>query len=654
MEKTKTPLYILYYIDVPGRRLVKDSTIYDNEIISCQDLVSAAGNSITLTVPKYRTAQSGESFQVESRWVDIMNNQMSGGKLYFIVSSSSLNSNDYLADPIYTNTLRPEEYDPRIIQDDPIAYLPLFSGYLNSATANRDADTISFTFGGFDWVYNNKFQDVHGKGPNEGGEYEYAHFNWKYDPTGTIKLGSQESPTRLPLFTTEVLQGDDHRNSNIIARKDTTTAYLKREGQHKIIVNLNTQHTESYSSSVTITAYRTPCMTDSDEAKEAGKVVIGSASGTIEGGGPQITVTLDLTNTEETNMYDVPPTYQRYLYSESQGKGGDFVYEFWVEAYSSAGTDKNVTYSYCSCWISTSCYSSDHDQVYEDRSQTTHQASLAEVYAKFIRNRIEAIMDGSSIKNDPAAVEPGFDDLIYFDDYIQTRNYGWMYYNYGGAPDYNYNKFDTSIGLAVNELVKSYVLAVNPDGSQETLLPVWMTYLRSDGKICPDPVTGYSYDHAVYTDWLNTDVTYNIKDNYYNHFYTRFSSNDHKVESQYHTVSRTLDDYRPLNATIFKDPVQKNISVPYQGDPQEEGITDEEMWNRMGSELTKKAYEYRQNKFKYIYYPGGDVMIPGVRVGDWFVSTPESPLQYRRRITGIARVCEGGIIKWIYKMEGDE
>lgn len=640
MIQTKTPLYILYYIDFNNGRLVKDSTIYDTEIISSRDLESSSQqNMIEISVPKYRNAMSGEMQPTESRWIDIMNNQRSGNKLYYIVSSSSYNSTEYLTDPIYTNTLRTEEGNK---EDEYLAYRPYFSGHLTKIDSLSTKDTITLTFSGFDWYYSKKLMDPNRTKLYSGGDdyYEYANFYYNYDPTGEIKLGSYDAPTRIPMLTNNL--NPDTQRSDVFYRQDSTTLQCKREGLHHLKFYINCQHNEAYSSGVTMNVYRDPNIRENEmldsEGNPIDRILIASKSITLEGGSTaNQNITIDLT---DDTMYDMPSmdlVWQRT---------GNHYHKVWVEAYSTAGSDKSVTYTSASLWASTSCYSLDHDQIYPALAyEPAYDFFNAQVFVQsFVDSMPEQIMDSGKIHNDvnyDASNTHHFRDPIVITDGATRRMYAKA--NSYSMPKFNLNKFTTTTKAAIDSIL-----------SQVEVMPNWGTFLYSNGKISMDVASADSEDIPIYTDYVNTDIIYNVRDDYYNHYYHYFGSSSDKPNNHYHTVSHTMTEYLNPNGKVQKDPVTMMTAFRYQKDEEEDkNKTDEDLWNQMGVENQEKHEQYVRNKYTYVYYPEKDFDLR-VRIGDYFVSTPESPVQLRRRITGISRVCEGGIIKWIYKMEGDE
>lgn len=636
MANIKIPMYILYYIDVANNKLVKDSVIYQTEIISSSDVLSAtSGNLISFKVPKFDHAIDNVVFKPQPRWSTIMNNQTEGNKLYFIVSSNSYNSDEFLEDPIFTPTNRTNEEAVN-------AYSPLFSGYLTKIICNRDSDFIQFDFNGFDWVYENKILSANRNklDDSDSADYEYANFFSSYDPSGLVSLGNQDNPTILPAFTS--LPGSSDPNTNILEKESNTILRLKREGLHHIKLDINLQHTEVNMSTVHVSIYRDVCAVDTPEQIEEGKVLIGNMVCELEGGS---TATKTFTfQTIEGENYDVPSIYQKWLYEESiSSKSNVRNFDLWIEVYSNASTTNSVTYSYTDFYISTGCWSLDHDQVYNAKWNSTTPLKLSEVLQTFMKMTPRSIMDSSKIIVDESIIpseDSFFDDKIITLDDVQSR-LGYLSTLNSWFPSYNYNKWSTTIKSSCDEIMKS-----------KNVLPTWMTYLYSNGKICPDPGAGEPRNIQVETTYNNTDARYNISTDYSNHFYTKIGGESDKPDNHFHTISHTLGQYRNGDGTIWKDPICQIRYNSYEGTEKNDTMTDEDMWNTMGIFNEQKANEYILNKHSYIYYPD-ETLIPDCRIGDRIVSTPESPFQINRAITTIGRVCENGIIKWIYKMEGE-
>lgn len=634
MNNVKVPLYTLYFMDTINNRLVKDSVIYNTDVISSSDIVSSTSdNEVKINVPKFRNAIGNENYPVNTRWSEIMHNQTNGSKLYYIVSSNSYNNNAFLDDPIFTPSNR--------VDETPVyAYSPLFSGYLTNIICNVNNDIIEFSFSGFDWVYKNKLlcSDRSKTRNYDVTDYEYANFSSAYDPPGTITIGSEENPTIVPILTTIIPPGDDQRNASIIEKGSNTILKLKREGLHHLTFNLNLQHNSTNMSTAHMRIYRDVCETDKEEEKEAGKVLLGSLTCELPGNDTATkSFSLDLT---EDEMTDIPSIYQKWYREYSlDGKSNVRHFEVWFEVYSNS----TVTYSYSSMWASTACWSLDHDQIYNARWNVSVPLRLDETLKTLLGMTPLSIMDSGKINLDDSII-PGqtdyFDDKIIVLDDVQARLEYLSILN-SWYPAYNYNRWNISVGDACSELMRS-----------KGVQPVWMTYLYENGKICPDPGSGVSRDVPIETDYTNTDTRYNIKDDYSNHFYTKFGGQSDKPNSQYHTRSETLVQYRNGDGSNYKDPVLLMQYNAYSGTEKNETMTDEDMWNQLGLFNEEMTTKYVSNKFSYIYYPP-ESMIPDCRIGDRLVSTENSPFQINRTITTISRVCENGNIRWIYKMEGE-
>lgn len=635
MANIRIPLYILYYMDVANNRLVKDSVIYSTEVISSSDIVSGtSNNSVSFKVPKFDHSIDNDMFIPNPRWSTIMNNQTSGDRLYYIVSSNSYNSDEYLENPIFTPTNRTDE--------EPVnAYSPLFSGYLTKITCNRSDDFIQFDFNGFDWVYDHKILNSNRVKLDDStdDDYEYANIQGNVDPSGLVALGNEEAPTRMAVLTN--LLTSDSPNTNILEKKDNTTLKLKREGGHRIDFYVNVQHAEVNMSTVHANIYRDVCATDTTEDIERGKALVASGYCELEGGSTATkTLRIDLVDP----LYDVPSIYQKWLREvELDSKSNVRNFELWVEVYSNATSGDTVTYSSSGIFVSTSCWSLDHDQIYNTRWNYTTPLNMAEALHALLSMTPRNIMDSGKIITNEAITSNDikfFDDkIIILDDVMARLSYNSVINSW--FPSYNYNKWQISLGEACSELMNS-----------KGILPIWMTYLYSNGKICPDPGVGTTRSIEIETNYTNTDAKYNISDNYANHFYTKFGGESDKPDSHFHTVSETLSQYRNEEGTNYKDPICQMAYNSYEGTPKNDTMTDEDMWNAMGIFNDQKANEYILNKYSYIYYPSEN-LIPNCRIGDRIVSTENSSFQIDRAITTIGRVCENGIIKWVYKMEGE-
>lgn len=644
MEQKKTPLYILYYIDNVNKKLVKDSVIYDTEIINGADLASSTGgNTITIVTPKFTNAMSGELHTPFNRWVDIMDNQRSGAKNYYIVSSSSYNSEEYLEEPIYTTTFRPDEIGENNF--NVTAYRPYFAGHLTKIECVSDIDTIKFIFSGFDWYYSKKLMDPdYSKQGSErdSSYYKYANLSYSYDPPGLQPIIAQPSVLMLPVFQTNNNPSDQH--TDVIARFDNYNLIFKRSGLHHIKLSMNCQHTCDYPSTINATIYRNPCEAEADMVDSDGnpvnKIAIASGSITLEGG---YTGTVQLVIDKiDDSMVDIPSIDLFYR------RNGVLYGKMWTEVYAVPGSGVNgdVTYSYASFWASTSCYSLDHNSIYPPVAYTGggFYWNMFTAMSSFCNSLPGQIMDSGQIKTlyaKDTANSKHFEDPI-VDKGDEIKRFAAVNDMYD-LPRYTYNKFTTSVTQALKGLIDQTDFSAN-----------WGSFLYSNGKICMDFMSADQIDIPIYTDYANTDMFYNIKDDYYNHFYYYFGSTSDKPDNHYHTVSHTLTEYLDGQGNVHKDPTMLMKATQYSGDSdKDEDMSDEDRWNTMGTEAQKDHEQYVRNKFWYVYRPD-DKQIPDVRIGDYFVSTPESPLQIRRQITGISRVCEGGLIKWIYKMEGDE
>lgn len=648
MEKVKTPLYILYYIDFNNQKLVKDSVIYDSEIISSQDLASSTQmNNISITVPKYRNAMSGECYTPEMRWLNIANNQRDGDRFYYIVSSNSYNSTDYLEDPIYTNTARPTEGNDGVI---PSGYRPYFAGYMSKIDILKSSDTITFTFSGCDWYYTKRIMD-----PDQtklrssttlddmySQNYDFASFSWSNDVASPgWSLPSQDVETRVPIFVTE---GDSNNPGNEVFNTygSTTSMNTRREGLHRMKFGFNCKHTGDSPISAVFNLYRDANINEEQNTDSDGnpitKVLLGSVTIQLEA---NVTApTMGYIDLQGEHMVDIPATDLAY-----RGTNAVPTYYIWVEGHRVGGTGQAVYMESATAYVSTYCYSLDHDNIYPRKATFYATGDLWNARMSlqaFFDSWPRQIMDSGKIRN----WNNTYDDVYHFNDPIMrhentTTRMSGLELTYPEL-QYNFNKFQTSVYTASMNLL-----------DQLKLLGDWGTFLYSDGGICCDLVGVEPRDVPIYTDYFNTDILYNIKDDYYNHYYNYFGSTSDKPDTQYHTASHTTKYLNP-NGYVQKDPFTMMKGFRYEiDDAKDTNKTEEDIWNDMGADSAKKAEDFERTKYQYVYYPEDD-FVNNVRIGDWFVSTPESPIQLRRRITSIGRVCDNGLIKWVYKMEGDE
>lgn len=634
----KQPLYQLWKIDKTNRKLVKERIIYNVDIVSSSDTWSSrSDNTVSLILHKFKPLLDNDyqgydsdyeknnekgQYSEWNTWVlDLVDNTLSGAEMYFITSTFSLNKNENTETLTYGYTNRGGE-------NTYSGFYPYFGGYLTNIDVSPDKDTVNFNFSGYNWAFNRKLfnpnQDVTKVGPDTW--YGYCNAQGEDADGGfTIIAPTDDEQRNLGLLhmgtfvpTSDYKSGSLYNSGNSIKSKYGGRVHVL--GKAKVYNTLEDSRGGEVFIRKTVTRVNSG-------VTELSQFVVHSANLDVAGG--------------KYTWFKLDMTYNQ---TETVGRDNvtEVKYEMLINLGGDYETDANNNWGvhFSSLYVSTNgmCYNND-TLVNKNATKSSENVAL------LLGSQLRHIMDSCSPQYD-GGLNMGnyiFDDYIMFFHDLGDFQWDWSYAGSrmkvndanNETPNFSWDKWHTTIYTAIEQ-----VLSTNLDS-----LSTWGFGINTNGKVMLDVASGVSETHLIETDYTNCDVKYDIKDNYYNHFYTHFGSGEDMPDSEEHTASHTLTDQRP------KDPILMSYHNDYTGEPQSEGMTDEQMSQRLYDFNFQYAQTYRRNKLQYIYRT--EEFIPDARIGDYIKSTPESPIQLKNRIISISRTFENDNSRWVYELEGE-